>query len=110
MLDLRLAFAQRIAALIMAPLVLGHIAVMIWAVEGGLTAAEILGRTRGSLFWGAYYGLFVIAVSVHAGIGLRVIAHEWFGLRPRWLAAFAWAVGIALAGLGLRAVVAVTWP
>ena len=43
MLELRLYMAQRITALIMAPLVIGHIAVMIYAVQGGLSAGEILG-------------------------------------------------------------------
>ena len=48
--DLRLYMLQRITALLMAPLVLGHLAVMIYAIQGGLSAAEILGRTQGSLF------------------------------------------------------------
>ena len=46
MLELRLYMAQRITALIMAPLVIGHIAVMIYAVQGGLSAGEILGAPR----------------------------------------------------------------
>ena len=71
MLDLRLYMAQRLSALLMAPLVIGHIAVMIYAVQGGLSAGEILGRTRGSLFWALFYGGFVVAVSIHAAIGLR---------------------------------------
>ena len=62
MLDLRLYMAQRLSALLMAPLVIGHIAVMIYAVQGGLSAGEILGRTRGSLFWALFYGGFVVAV------------------------------------------------
>ena len=68
MLDFRLYMAQRLTALIMAPLVLGHIAVMIYAIQGGLSSAEILGRTQGSLFWLLFYGLFVLAVSIHAAI------------------------------------------
>ena len=47
MLDIRLYMAQRLSALIMVPLVIGHIAVMIYAVQGGLTVNEILGRTQG---------------------------------------------------------------
>jgi hypothetical protein len=47
MLDFRLYMAQRLSALIMAPLVIGHLAVMIYAVQGGLSAGEILGRTQG---------------------------------------------------------------
>ena len=81
MLTVRLYMLQRITALLMAPLVLGHLAVMIYAVQGGLSAAEILGRTQGSIAWLLFYGGFVIAVSVHAAIGLRVIVHETLGLR-----------------------------
>jgi len=49
MLDLRLYMLQRLTALIMAPLVIGHIAVMIYAVQGGLTVDEILARTQARL-------------------------------------------------------------
>ena len=108
MLDLRLYMAQRLSALVMVPLVLGHIAVMIYAVQGGLTAEEILGRTRGSVGWAAFYGLFVLAVSVHASIGLRVIAHETLGLKGRGLRWGTLAVFLGLLWMGARAVYAVT--
>ena len=110
MLDLRLYMLQRLSALVMMPLVLGHIAVMVYAVQGGLSAEEILGRTRGSLGWALFYGLFVLAVSVHASIGLRVIAHETLGLKG---AALRWgtvAVFLGLLWTGARAVWAVTVP
>lgn len=109
MLTLRLYMIQRITALLMAPLVVGHLAVMIYAIQGGLSAAEILGRTQGSLAWFAFYGLFVIAVSIHGAIGLRTIAHEWGGLKHAALEAFMWATGLALFVLGARAVWAVTF-
>ena len=108
MLGLRLYMAQRLSAMVMIPLTLGHIAVMIYAVQGGLSAAEILGRTKGSLVWFAYYGLFVIAVSLHASIGLRVIVHETLGLGGRGLEIFMWLTGLLLLVMGLRAVFAVT--
>ena len=104
MLELRLYLAQRVSAMILAPLVLLHLGTMIYAIQGGLDAGEILARTRGSLFWGGVYGLFVIAVAVHAAIGLRNVAREWFGLRGPALAGLAWAVLVLLLGLGLRAV------
>lgn len=107
MLGVRLYLAQRISALIMAPLVLGHLAVMIYAVRGGLSAAEILSRTQGSLFWGLTYGLFVCAVAVHGAIGLRVIVHEYLGLSGKPLDAFTWIVGIMLFALGAQAVAGV---
>jgi fumarate reductase subunit C len=108
MLDFRLYMLQRITALIMAPLTLGHIAVMIYAVQGGLSAGEILARTQGSLFWIMFYGSFVVAVSIHAAIGLRVILHESLGLRGIALTFFTWGVALLLLVLGARAVAAVT--
>lgn len=108
MLDVRLYLLQRLSALVMIPLVLGHIGVMIYAVQDGLSAAEILGRTRGSVFWGVFYGLFVAAVSVHASIGVRVIVSETLGLRGAVLAWMTGGVFLALLLLGARAVYAVT--
>jgi len=108
MLDVRLYMAQRLSAMVMVPLTLGHIAVMIYAIQGGLSSAEILGRTQGSVAWMLFYGMFVMAVSVHAAIGLRVIVHETLGLGGRALDAFTWIVGVLLLSTGLNAVAAVT--
>ena len=104
----RLYMVQRISALIMAPLVLMHIAVMIYAIQGGLSAAEILGRTQGSVLWFLFYGTFVVAVSIHAAIGLRTVLFEWAGLRGTALNAAAWAVLALLLILGMQAVYGVT--
>ena len=109
MLTARLYLLQRLTALVMVPLVIGHLVVMVYAVQGGLTAAEILDRTRGSLVWFAFYGLFVAAVSIHAAIGLRAIAHEMAGLRGRALDVGTGLTGAALLILGARAVWAVTF-
>ncbi|WP_112310760.1 succinate dehydrogenase [Pseudogemmobacter bohemicus] len=108
MLGIRLYMAQRLSAMMMGPLVLGHLAVMIYAIQGGLSSAEILGRTKGSIPWFLFYGAFVLAVSVHAAIGLRVILHEVTGLKGRLLEAFTWAVMLGLTVMGARAVLAVT--
>ena len=108
MTELRLYMAQRLTALIMAPLVIGHIAVMIYAVQGGLSAGEILGRTRGSLFWAIFYGSFVIAVSIHAAIGIRTVLSEWAGLRGGRLNGVCFGLCALLLVMGGRAVLAVT--
>jgi len=108
MLTARLYMLQRITALLMAPLVLGHLALMIYAIQGGISAAEILSRTQGSIVWFVYYGGFVVAVSVHAAIGLRVVLHETLGLKDTLLDLFTWAVAGGLFVLGARAVMAVT--
>lgn len=107
MLDTRLYLLQRISALIMAPLVLLHLGVMIIAIQGGLDSAEILSRTRGSLFWGAIYGLFVITVSIHAAIGMRVVMFEWLRIKGSVLNSFSWFVFVVLLLMGLRAVISV---
>jgi fumarate reductase subunit C len=108
MLTLRLFMLQRITALVMAPLVLGHLAVMIYAIRGGLSAGEILSRTQGSLPWALFYGCFVVTVSVHATIGLQVIAFESLHLRSFLLNALSWLFCAFLLFTGLRAVVSVT--
>lgn len=109
MLNLRLYMLQRITALLMAPLVIGHLAVMIYAIQGGLSSAEILGRTQGSILWFLFYGTFVVAVAIHGAIGLRAILHEWGGLRGPALEVVMWAIGLGLLALGARAVWAVTF-
>ena len=77
-MNARLYFLQRLTAMIMLPLVIIHIGVMIWAINDGLTAEEILSRTQGSIFWALIYGLFVLAVAIHGSIGFRTISREWF--------------------------------
>lgn len=103
----KLYVAQRISALVMAPLVFGHLFVMLYAAQGGLSAGEILARTQGSIGWGVFYGLFVLAVAVHAAVGIRVIAFEWAHLEGWLLAVLSHGIGLLLLVLGLYAVYAV---
>jgi fumarate reductase subunit C len=105
--NVRLYLLQRATALLMVPLIVGHIAIIFWATRNGLTAGDILGRTRGSVGWGLYYGAFVLLAAVHGAIGVRAIALEWAGLKGRRLELLMWAFGLILAALGLRAVYAV---
>ena len=106
-MNARLYILQRGTAAIMAPLVLLHIAVIFYASHKGLSAADILARTRGSVAWALFYGVFVLAVATHASIGVRTILAEWFGLRGDLRNVAAVAFGILLLALGLRAVAAV---
>src|SRR5580704_7954502 len=82
-MNVRLYLWQRGTAAVMAPLVLIHIAVIFYATRQGLSAADILSRTRGSVLWATYYGLFVAAVCIHAAIGIRNILTEWTPLNDR---------------------------
>jgi fumarate reductase subunit C len=100
--------AQRATAAVLALCVVVHLVTMIAAVRGGLTAADILGRTRGSAAWLAFYGVFVLAVAIHAPIGLRTVAGEWLQWRGRGADGCCALVGLILLALGWRAVAAVT--
>jgi fumarate reductase subunit C len=99
--------AQRITAAILAVCVVVHLATIIYAVQGGLTAAEILGRTRGNIAWLAFYSLFVVAAAIHAPIGLRPVLGEWLKWRgvSREIALTSFSIFLVL--LGLRAVIGV---
>jgi len=100
--------AQRGSAAVLALCVIVHLGTMIIVVQGGLTGGEILGRTRGSVAWAAFYATFVVAVAVHAPIGVRTIAAEWGGRRGRAIDGAMVVFGGVLLVLGLRAVAAVT--
>ena len=107
-LELWLYGAQRLSAMVLAPLVIVHLGTMIYAIQDGLTAAEILGRTQGSLLWAVFYGLFVVAAAVHGAIGLRSITREMTPWRGRSLDMAAMAFCVLILALGFRAVGAVT--
>jgi fumarate reductase subunit C len=101
---------QRLSAIVLALCVLLHLALMIVAVRGGLSAAEILGRTQGSWLFGGFYAVFVLACAVHVPIGLATIAREWWRLpapAALWLAR---GFALVLLAAGLRAVWAVFSP
>ena len=91
---------QRISAMVLAVCVVVHLAVMIYAVRGGLSGAEILARTRGSWSFAAVYAVFVVACAVHVTPGLNNIAVEWLGFAKAraWLVARAFGVLVLVAG------------
>ena len=100
---------QRGTAMLMVPLIITHLIVIIWAVQGGLSAEEILLRTRGSMIWASFYGLFVFAAAIHAGIGVQTILREWTPLGRRAGASISHVFILTLWLLGVRAVYAVVW-
>jgi fumarate reductase subunit C len=107
-MNVRLYVWQRATAALMVPLVLVHIVIIFYATRKGLTAADILSRTRGSLLWASIYGLFVVAVAIHGSIGVRNVLAEWSPMSERHAGIFAIIFGCCLLALGLRAVAAVT--
>ena len=86
---------QRLTGGILALLLFIHIATIIYAVQDGLSAAEIVERVRGNLFWITFYGIFALNAVIHAAIGLRKILIEFVpvGRRLIDLAVAAYLIG-----------------
>jgi succinate dehydrogenase subunit C len=103
----KLFAAQRITAFILAAAVIVHLATILFAIRGGLNAGEILARTRGNIPFMAFYALFVVAVAIHAPIGLRNVFREWTPWHGRTLDAALFMFALLLLALGFRAVYAV---
>ncbi len=102
-----LFLVQRLSAAVLAIAVAAHLATILSAVRGGLTAGEILARTHGNLALFAFYSLFVVAVALHAPIGLRNVIREWTPWRGGTLDLVLAIFAVMLLVLGMRAVLAV---
>jgi fumarate reductase subunit C len=102
--EILLWFAQRASAAVLALGLVVHLATIIYAVRGGLSAAEILGRTQGSVMWLVFYSLFVAAVAVHASIGVRTILRESVAVRGVWIDLAAAVFALLLMVMGARAI------
>jgi fumarate reductase subunit C len=102
-----LFLAQRATAFVLAFAVAAHLATIVYAVRGGLTAADILARTHGNIALALFYALFVVAVAMHAPIGLRSVLREWMAWRGKSLDVALVLFALLLLMLGLRAVFAV---
>src|SRR5262249_32215956 len=106
-MNVRLYVWQRLTAAIMLPLVLAHVAMIFYATRTGMSAADILGRTRSSIGWAVFYTLFVVPAAIHAGICLRYCFAEWLPMGGPAAGMLAVVFGFLLLLFGLRAVAAV---
>jgi fumarate reductase subunit C len=102
-----LFLAQRLSAAVLALAVTVHLATIIHAERTGMMAADVFSRTRGNVAFLILYALFVLAVAVHAPIGLRNVLREWTPWRGRGLDIALAAFALLLLALGLRAALAV---
>jgi fumarate reductase subunit C len=75
-LQAKLWYYQRISAMVLALCVAVHLGIIYYAIQGGLSASEILARTRGNWGFALFYEIFVLACFVHAPIGLANILRE----------------------------------
>lgn len=58
----KLWYAQRISAMVLALCVLVHLVTILYAMRGGLSATEILARTRGNNAFALFYVVFVLKI------------------------------------------------
>ncbi len=106
LLQARLWYAQRISAMVLGLCVAIHLFIMFYAIRGGLTAGEILGRTQGNWLFAIFYEVFVLACLVHAPIGLANILRENFP-RSSGLIILPWVLAALILVLGTSAVIGV---
>jgi fumarate reductase subunit C len=102
--QVRLWYWGRISSMVLAFCVLVHLAVIIYAVRGGLSGAEVLARTHGSWTFGLFYAVFVLACAVHVPLGLARIVREELGWPERNVNLLATLFALLLLVLGLRSV------
>ncbi len=102
----KLWYAQRISAMILGICVAIHLVIIFYAIRGGLTAQEILGRTQGNLFFALFYEIFVLACFVHAPIGVANILQETVP-KSGMAKPVSWLLAILILTLGTTAVIGV---
>lgn len=95
--------AQRASAAVLAVAVTVHLVTILYAVRGGLSAAEIIARVQGNVAWLCFYVVFVVAAAVHAPIGLRTLLCESTPLPPRVADAASGVMMVLILFMGLRA-------
>ena len=105
-LQAKLWYAQRISAMVLGICVAVHLVIIFYAIRGGLSAQEILGRTQGNVPFAVFYEIFVLACFVHAPIGMANILQETF---PKSGVAkpIAWILALLILILGTTAVIGV---
>jgi len=105
-LQAKLWYAQRISAMVLGLCVSIHLIIIFYAIRGGLSAEEILGRTQGNIAFAIFYEIFVLACFVHAPIGLANILEETF-CKGFISNALSWILAALIIVLGTTAVIGV---
>ena len=105
-LQAKLWYAQRISAMVLGICVAIHLLIIFYAIRGGLSAQEILGRTQGNVLFAIFYEIFVLACFVHAPIGVANILQGTFP-KSELAKPLAWMLALLILVLGTAAVVGV---
>ncbi len=83
-----------------------HLLIIFYAIRGGLSAQEILGRTQGNVLFAIFYEIFVLACFVHAPIGVANILQETLP-KGKLARPLSWILAILILVLGTTAVVGI---
>jgi fumarate reductase subunit C len=102
--EARLWLAQRVSAMVLGITVVVHLSTIILAVRGGLSAAEIVDRVAGNIGWTVFYTVFVLAIAVHAPIGLRAVLNEMTKLSPKRVDLLCFIAAVFLVVMGMRTI------
>ena len=105
-LQAKLWYAQRISAMVLGVCVAIHLVMIFYAIRGGLTAQEILGRTQGNLGFAIFYEIFDLACFVHAPIGVANILQETIP-QVGMTKPISWLLALLILVLGTTAVIGV---
>jgi len=104
---LALFYLQRASGVLLAALLVIHLATIGYAVQGELTVSEIIDRVRSNRLWSVFYFLFIVIALAHASIGLRNVLTEMLNIPKRAVDAAAAAYLIAALYLGFGAMQAI---
>lgn len=96
---------QRLSAAVLAICVVVHLAVIVIAVQDGLSAAEIITRVSGNMPWLLFYSVFVISVAIHAPIGIRTVLKEMTRLSAQQTHLIMAVLCLVILSMGFRAVI-----
>lgn len=96
---------QRVSAAVLGLCVIVHLILIIIAVQGGLSAGEIISRVSGNVAWLMFYSVFVIAVAVHAPIGVRTILNEMTSLKTSQTHLVMAVLCLVILSMGFRTVI-----
>ena len=96
---------QRASAAVLGLCVIVHLILIIIAVQGGLSASEIISRVSGNIAWLMFYSVFVIAVAIHAPIGVRTILNEMTGLKTSQTHLVMAVLCLVILSMGFRTVI-----
>ena len=110
LLERKLFLLQRVSAAVLAPLVIIHLLLILYAVRHGMTGEDILNRTAGNIYWALFYLVFVVTVSIHAPIGLRNVLNEWTPMSASIVNKVSIVLFVVFLLTGLRSVIAVVAP